>query len=338
MFGRSRRSVRKRGFTLIELLVVIAIIAILIALLLPAVQQAREAARRTQCKNNLKQFGLAFHNYHETHNIFPFGYYVGGDLNASTWGIQLLPYLEQNPLYQQIDQKSPAFNEGPAIGKPGGPQNVAAISTVLTVFLCPSATGEDKYNGLIPTGAGGPGVPPLNLTWTGGRSDYCITTGVRGDFGNIAYAGNQGGQREGAIQPGGLFGAADNKIRNILDGTSSTFLLGERLGGTTIYRVNQVDTALTAALGPTNGGGWGDILNGEHWLKGSLYDGTDGPDGGPCAINCTNLRGSGFYSFHPGGAQFLMCDGSVRFISANIAAHTLASLITRKKGEVVGEY
>jgi prepilin-type N-terminal cleavage/methylation domain-containing protein/prepilin-type processing-associated H-X9-DG protein len=337
MSGRRRDG--QRGFTLIELLVVIAIIAILIALLLPAVQQAREAARRTSCKNNMKQLGLGFHNYHDAHRIFPFAYYVGNDLNASTWGIQLLPYIEQDPLYKSIDHNSPPFNEGPAFGKPAGPQNVVAISTVLSVFMCPSGVGEDKYNGVIPAGAGGPGVPPLNLTWTGGRSDYCITTGVRGDFANIAYSGNAGGAREGAIQPGGLFGdARANRFRTMKDGTSSTFLLGERLGGTDIYRKNQVDPTLTANFGPTNGGGWGDILNGEHWLKGSLYDGTDGPDGGPCAINCTNLRGSGFYSFHPGGAQFLMGDGSVRFISENIAAYIMASLITRKKGEVIGDY
>ena len=94
-----------RGFTLIELLVVIAIIAVLIALLLPAVQQAREAARRSQCKNNLKQFGLAFHNYHDVARRFPFGYYAvpAGPINAASWGLMLLPHLDQGPLYKKYN-------------------------------------------------------------------------------------------------------------------------------------------------------------------------------------------------------------------------------------------
>ncbi|MFQ5732026.1 MAG: DUF1559 domain-containing protein [Planctomycetaceae bacterium] len=332
---------RSRGFTLIELLVVIAIIAILIALLLPAVQQAREAARRTQCKNNLKQFGIAFHSYHETHNIMPFAYAVGPRLNASTWGIQLLPYIEQTPLYNQIDPKVPAFDQAGRLGfNPASVRrNVLAIQTVLQVFMCPSSpSGNEVYQGAIPANAGGPGVPPLTLTWNGARSDYCIATGVRGDFSRIAYAGRAGGNREGAIQPGGLFGRANNRFRNITDGTSNTFLLGERAGGNTIYRKHQEDTTLTRIFGPINGGQWGDILNGEHWLQGALYDGRVGPNGGPCGINCTNLRGGGFYSFHPGGAHFLLADGHVRFISASVAQRILAALITRKKGEVVGEY
>lgn len=332
---------RCRGFTLIELLVVIAIIAILIALLLPAVQQAREAARRSECKNNLRQLGIGLHNYHETHKIFPFGYYVGARLQVSTWGIQLLPFIEQGPLYQMIDHGVPPFDQAGAIGfdAAAGQNNVLLIQTQIPLFLCPSTPGGgETYMGSLPANAGGPGVPPLDLTWMAARSDYCISTGVRGDFGNIAYAGNQGGDRDGAIQPGGLFGRANNRIRNITDGTSNTILLGERAGGATIYRKNRVDSMLTSTFGPLNGGGWGDFLNGEHWLKGALYDGTDGPDGGPCGINCTNLRGGGFYSFHPGGAHFLLGDGHVRFISENIAQHTLASLITRGKGEVFGEF
>ncbi|MBI5760843.1 MAG: DUF1559 domain-containing protein, partial [Planctomycetales bacterium] len=107
------RHFRRVGFTLIELLVVIAIIAILIALLLPAVQQAREAARRTQCRNNLKQLGVAFHNYHDAAGRFPFGYYATPPalgLNAASWGLMLLPYLDQGQLYQKYNFTSPAMN------------------------------------------------------------------------------------------------------------------------------------------------------------------------------------------------------------------------------------
>lgn len=322
-----------RGFTLIELLVVIAIIAILIALLLPAVQQAREAARRAQCKNNMKQLGVGFHNYHETHNTFPFGYHVGTDLNANSWGVMILPFIEQGNIYSRYNHNVAAFNE-----MPGGSANVALISHPLKVFWCPSSIAEEFDDYSLPANAGGPGVPPFDLTWRAARSDYCISTGVRGDFAAIAYSGNPGGDREGAIQPGGMFGQARNKIRDIRDGTSNTIMLGERVGGATIYRKSGPDAALSAAYGPSNGGGWGDFLNGEHWLQGSLYDGTDGPDGGPCAINCTNQRGRNFFSFHTGGCHFLLCDGSVRFVNENIAQFTMAALITRAKREVIGEY
>ncbi len=332
---------RSRGFTLIELLVVIAIIAILIALLLPAVQQAREAARRSQCKNNMKQLGLALHNYHDVHRTFPFAYYVGGNLSMSTWGVQVLPYIEQDTIYKKMSQNAPCWNEGAAIGfHPADVAvNVQMIQTIVTVFQCPSTPGgSEKYNGKIPANSAGPGVPPLDLTWTAARSDYCISTGVRGTFANVAYSGNAGGSRGGAIQPGGLFGLANNKMRQIIDGTSSTILLGERAGGSIIYRKRKQDSALTSAVGFLNGGGWGDLLNGEHWLAGSLYDGNPGADGGPCGINCTNLRSLGFYSFHPGGAHFVMADGHVQFLSENLNQFILAALITRAKGEVVGEF
>src|SRR6266704_1989361 len=130
----------RKGFTLIELLVVIAIIAILIALLLPAVQQAREAARRSQCKNNLKQMGLALHNYHEVANTFPYAYMVNpANFDSNSWGVMVLPYLDQSPLYNQFNCSVPAINEAAAFGFPAAvaQQNIAVISTSLPVFRCP---------------------------------------------------------------------------------------------------------------------------------------------------------------------------------------------------------
>ncbi len=120
-------------------------------------------------------------------------------------------------------------------------------------------------------------------------------------------------------------------MADITDGTSNTFLFGERLGGATIY---QGRTPMSSPFGGVNGGGWADFLNGEHWPNGSLYDGTPGPDGGPCIINCTNLRSAGFYAMHPGGCQFAMCDGSVQFIVGTVNPHTFASMLTRQKGEM----
>lgn len=323
---------RSRGFTLIELLVVIAIIAILIALLLPAVQQAREAARRSQCKNNLKQIGLALHNYHETHRCFPFSWMVGSDLNASVWSIQILPNLDQKPLWDQIDTN---------VGPWGSTANQQAISTVLPVYMCPS-TAESDVHGYDYSGAGFP------INFFSARLDYIPTSGVRADFSGVAYANsNTSGPRDGALAfvgtdpTNGNPGESTTRIRDFTDGTSNTILIGERVGGSNIYKKGQVDSTLTAALGGTNGGGWGDILNGENWIAGSLYDGTPSPfspNGGPCAVNCSNARGAGLYSFHTGGAQVLLGDGSVRFISANVAQLTLASLVTKARGEVIGDF
>ena len=328
---------RRNAFTLIELLVVLAVIAILIALLLPAVQQAREAARRGECRNHLKQLGLALHNYHDAHRRFPFAYFVGGDSNASSWSIQLLPYLDQAPLWNQWDSNVPAFDQAVSFFPPAAVQgNLAVIRRPLPLFKCPSTSAEDEYQGRFPMNAAAAGVPPMSVTWTAARSDYCVTSGVGGAFAEIAYLGADGGDREGSLRPAGLFGKGDTEVMRIKDGASNTFLIGERVGGATIFKRRKPDSTLTTIFGKLNGGGWGDFLNGEHWLRGALQDGT--PNGGPCAINCTNLRGSGFYSFHGGGAHFLMADGAVRFVSADLAAGTFAALITRNGKEAVGEY
>ncbi len=332
---------RLRGFTLIELLVVIAIIAVLIALLLPAVQQAREAARRTQCKNHLKQLGLALHNYHDLYEAFPPGYNVviaaQLDHNTKSAFERLLPYLDQAPLYQSINQDTPMFLGPAGYNVAIQTQNTNLAATILPGMLCPSSTGDKQANYLYPAGAlnPSPAFPSANCTFRGGRSDYSGTSGILGTFANIAYNGSAGGDREGTITPGGT-GGKISAIRDLQDGTSNTFLLGEKTGGTMIYYRTQPAPAAVQALGPTNGGAWACSLAFEHWIAGSLYDGSG--TGGPCPINCTNLRGRGYHSFHSGGCHFLMGDGTVRFISENINAYTFASLITRRKGEVVGEF
>jgi prepilin-type N-terminal cleavage/methylation domain-containing protein len=337
---------RKRSaFTLIELLVVIAIIAVLVALLLPAVQQAREAARRSQCKNNLHQLGLAFHNYHEALNTFPYGYVIGTNLNINNWAVQILPYLDQSALYNAYNCSVPAFVE--AAGFPGFPAasvagNLAVVATTLPVFNCPSVPGGSAtYAGQLPANALGAGAPPINLNFTAAKGDYSVSTGVRGVFANNAYAsfpGGAGGNRDGVLSNAVPGGTNSQKIATITDGVSNTFMLGERSGGGVIYHKKQVFDGGPDLFTMTNGGGWADGFNGEHWLQGALYDGTHQSNGGPCPINCTNLRGDGFHSFHDGGCHFLMGDGSVRFIGESIAAFTMAALITKHKGEVPGDY
>jgi prepilin-type N-terminal cleavage/methylation domain-containing protein/prepilin-type processing-associated H-X9-DG protein len=339
---------RKRSaFTLIELLVVIAIIAVLVALLLPAVQQAREAARRSQCKNNLHQLGLAFHNYHEALNTFPYSYMIDANpknFNVNNWAIQILPYLDQSPLYNLFNSSVPAFSNASAVGfnQAIANQNLVVVNTTLPVFNCPSVPSGSLTNpGVLPANALAGGLPPTNLLYTTAKGDYSCTTGVRGNFANAAYAGFPGGagsQRDGVLTNALITATNNQKIAAITDGTSNTFMLGERTGGGAVFHGRRLFDAGPDALTLLNGGGWGDGWNGEVWFRGSLYDGTNPSDGGPCAINCTNARGDGFHGFHDGGCHFLMADGSVRFINASINGFTFASLITKGKGETLGEF
>lgn len=336
----------KRGFTLIELLVVIAIIAVLISLLLPAVQQAREAARRTQCKNNLKQIGLALHNYHDTYLGFPAGWSLdGANLHLQYWGVSILPYIDQANIYNQWDQSVGNLDQGALFGlnAAGITKNAALAKNVIPAYLCPSnpsAVNIENYgmdSNLSPV--------PMNVTFSSGRNDYSAVSGVRGDFANLAYAGNAGGTRHGVLSGDGW-----EKIRNITDGTTNTLLVAELTGGRTIYSGTKQDSVLNQFVGyPANpgviqdyqGGAWANLYNGENWINGALLSGCPnplgGPDGGACAINCCNRPGN-FHSFHAGGVSAVMADGSVRFLSQNMAAQTLAGLITVQKGELPGEF
>jgi prepilin-type N-terminal cleavage/methylation domain-containing protein len=342
----------RRAFTLIELLVVIAIIAVLIALLLPAVQQAREAARRTQCKNNLKQIGIALHNYLDAAKVFPPAWAATAppaapSFNVSALGVLLLPYMDQTPIYNKYNSNVPPINQAVAFGHPAAviAQNMAVISTPLTAWNCPSTTRTAAtYNAAVPFGG-------TNLTWTAANGDYSVSTGVRQNYAILAYGGNIGGDREGVLQVAGSLPTGQpppndksvgsvSTLSGIIDGTSNTLLLGERVGGTEIYNARWQTQALPASVTGQNAGGWGDFLTGEHWLVGCGYDGNIAacPSGGPCAINCTNGRGFGFYSFHTGGCHFLLADGATRFINQHIAGKTFAGLITRKKGEVIDNF
>ncbi|QDU40360.1 putative major pilin subunit [Maioricimonas rarisocia] len=350
MRSLNAHSARHRGFTLIELLVVIAIIAILIALLLPAVQQAREAARRTQCKNNLKQIGVAFHNYHDTHSRFPqpamIGLTVSSGLNitsGASWQTMLLPFFDQAPIYNQYDTNQSPYSA----------TNQLVTPTILNGFLCPSSPGVSLVEYTIPAGTVlGSGFPPTaaELTMRGGACDYGTLDGVRGDFSSVAQSGqNFGGSRSGwgswslrildvpSMSQGGTGGA----LRDFTDGSSNTILVAEQASRNSLYRLRTLvptSDPEAAVQQMTGSGAWADVFQGDTWVEGRLYDGTPGSDGGPCAVNCSNFRTAGLYSWHPGGAQIVLGDGSVRFISQNIAAWTLFSLITARGGEVVGEF
>ncbi len=339
----------KRGFTLIELLVVIAIIAVLIALLLPAVQQAREAARRTQCKNNLKQQGLALMNYESTHRVFPPARIDLGPGQPNTptgfyqtsWTQMILPYIDQAPLYQ-------AYNCNLTWSDPG---NLAVTTTQISAFMCPSApAGRLVPPSSVLDGVGNPyPSKPYGFCDYGSmnavRPAYFLSNGLPVPPMTMATNTANPAKKGKYEWDGGLKKFAATPIAAITDGTSNTMMCVEDSGRPQIYILGKA-TQLTTG----DGWGWADIQAG-YSLDGTPPDGlsTGKADctipSGPCTlttgaapygVNMTN--DSEMYAFHVGGAHVLMCDGAVRFISANISASTLGAMATRNAGDIVGDF
>ena len=310
-----------RGFTLIELLVVIAIIAVLIALLLPAVQQAREAARRTQCKNNLKQIGLALHNYHDTHNVFPFAsnYLVTGSTSAPahTWVEAIFPYLDQAPLYAKIDFNKnssdpvnrPLF-DGKRFGFISCPSNPKAESLTLRDGSNFNYYGNDPLpfptQGLYYPLCAGSILPDTSPPDCGCTGCYCTTETT------VSW-----GAAQAFSKYPGVFnrGVTRSRINDLSDGTSNTLLAGER---------NAEECGWGGAFSPNfpifftgqkiNSPSRTTVINNDWWK------------------NC------GSSSYHTGGAHFLLGDGAVRFISNNIDQRTYSALGDKADGAVVGEF
>jgi prepilin-type N-terminal cleavage/methylation domain-containing protein/prepilin-type processing-associated H-X9-DG protein len=325
-----RRHPRNRAFTLIELLVVIAIIAVLIGLLLPAVQAAREAARRAQCVNNLKQMGIALHNYHDTQGCFPHSRGLSTPApnfppTATFSGFaRLFPYMEQVPLFNTIN-----FNPLPT-----DPPNSTALGTTASVLLCPSDPRTQ-----VPTGEAG-----VNYRFNEG-SGILFTYGPS-DVGS--------GQNASMPPPDGVFFSISNtKIADITDGTSNTAGMAERLKGdfsnaistpnTDLYWPKTFPSTPDQAILDCLGVNVQDLsyqgvsTQGSPWLTGSTS----------CVVghgNTPNTRSCMFppgrilnmaSSTHPGGVNLLFCDGSVRFIKNTIGRATWRALGTRAGGEVI---
>ena len=330
-FRRARRQ-PKLGFTLVELMVTISIIGILIGMLLPAVQAVREAARRMDCSNRSRQLGIAFHNYHSAFKQLPRAWWLETPptetFNGSNWSMDLLPFLELASVSQRLDMSRLKVDQM-------SPTSVEALRQPLAVFTCPSSpTAPENRRYVVDTSSAGLPFTATNIA----PSDFSPTTGVRGLLANHAFGSELDANREGALQVvSDIFGGEhDGHFRDILDGLSHTFLVGERTGGNQIYNGNRFDPVATNFLSGLDGGGWGDLLNGEHWVQGSLRGGIGWPpQGGPCAVNCTNARGFGFHSFHVGGSHFLMADGSVQFVNSEVDARLFASHVTRRGGEII---
>jgi prepilin-type N-terminal cleavage/methylation domain-containing protein len=351
----------KRGFTLIELLVVIAIIAILIALLLPAVQQAREAARRAQCKNNLKQIGLALHNYEELFKTLPPGVInaPSGAANGNlfSWNQMILAQFDQGPLSKKFNK------ERLILDNTGGNQreNLRMAQTILPSLRCPSDVGpEQNNNGALISQA---------------TSNYPGVFGVgipTGDFTNNLFAGQ-------VVATQGCFGQNSKvRITDIKDGTSNCFMVGERRMGRTCDSWASNATAPSAGVPAQSATGyygdpqvvgtrvahhsvanfctfWAGVET-EHDLVeilGTTTEGTSGPvgigSGVVIKINTKVLPGTvirlgqddttvGFNSYHTGGCHFLIGDGTVRFISENVDGVTYVNLSRRSDGSTLGPF
>ncbi len=315
---------KRCGFTLVELLVVIAIIGILIALLLPAVQAAREAARRMQCSNNLKQIGLALHGYHAAHRCFPPGGITEGYCGAKSltnWAICILPYLEQKTLYDRYDMS--AFNED--LGENDGNKEVREAD--VAVFNCPSDIGASELEVPNSGPAASASVKYRRGSYRGvaGRIDSSISWGCPNDASWVSSM-NAHLDWRGPLHVVGTpgLGAGTESFSRISDGTSNTLMVGER------------------AVKPAGYGG-----SGTFWAYsyGCYNIGYSFPDSRNLMVDiekCIEAPGpivswgciAGWGSFHPGVLVFAACDGSVHAISESIDMELFCQLCTISGGEV----
>lgn len=285
----------RRAFTLIELLVVIAILAILIGLLLPAVQKVRSAAQRVSCSNNLKQIGLALHNYHSANEVFPAGFNTSGTFTDTGWQLQLLPYLEQDSLFTQSFVYLTAH--------PGGTDSTAFLagSFVMSMFICPANTRPlvDVYAGVT----------------------YEITS----------YMGNAGTSSGNPVSGDGILYSGSNvHITDITDGTENTIAVGERPCTGDLYWGWGF-----APFGTGYGDGDTVLGSNDSSLATRLGDAAANVGLRPPTQPHTaaEIDGAHYWSFHDGGANFVFCDGSVHFLNYSADA-VFVQLCTRNGGEV----
>jgi len=342
---------KNKGFTLIELLVVIAIIAVLIALLLPAVQQAREAARRSQCKNNLKQIGLALHNYLDTHSCFPPGSLSGanaastnpwdaasGFWTQTNWRAFIWPFVDQGALYNSMDWSSVDRSFASGLGAVNN-RNILN-GHVVPVYACPSSssptnptTGQFTSNSdaiQVPMYVGISGASLDNMA-----AAYPTASNSVG-FLTVSYGV--------ALGNGGLLLNQVTRDRDFTDGMSNTMIVGEQSGliNNEDIRTGHYGGYVGSLIpGPVTPGRDPNGANANEWaigVAGTVFPPnfkTTSPPGGTIGIYMLNI---GLTSFHTGGIHGLLADGSVRFISENISIDTYKNLSARNDGLVIGEF
>jgi prepilin-type N-terminal cleavage/methylation domain-containing protein len=307
---------RRRGFTLVELLVVIAIIGVLVGLLLPAVQSAREAARRTQCTNNLKNLGLAMHNHHDSQGHFPFGFH-----NEETlWSARILPYIEETPLYETM-----IFQEG-GLGNwnNASSPNTVACGTLVTVFRCPSMAVEEHIDN-----EGIPGRVPCSYRACGGSNIWSD------DISTISSLAPTGAMALEQHPLNGIFyGNSETRMGGIPDGTSKTIMIGESYTDPRYVKDGQaMDYWYFGApqIGAWRVGG----IGGTEYSEGV---GSTGPRMNS-RLDPTmpgTIQEMSFGSYHPAGAIFGFADGSVRFLPEDIDYVVYQGMGSRNGGELTG--
>lgn len=354
MRSQSSSALRSPGFTLVEVLVVIAIIGLLVALLLPAIQQSRASARRAQCLNNLKQIGTAIHNYHEAHSALPPGYITNfpQDVNATErshwgWGAMILPQIDQGALYNQLNIGSKSLHENLAT-----PDGLATLTTPLPAFRCASDTGPslNNFDEALADNPADPEAPWYNRHVTSNGTDRIAIATSNYVMVACSSISTTPPVYFAAYGPATGVGFQNSfvKFSDVTDGTSNTFLVGERC-----FRFGDLNTGAANALGFSSqvntGGSSAGIKAAGMCVLGLPHLG----------INWTSIerthQARAFHSLHSGGAHFLMCDGSVRFVSENIQYNsktvaggsfsngdwidsTLERLCARNDGQVVGEF
>lgn len=309
------RSSDRAGFTLIELLVTIGIIAILVSLLLPAVQAAREAARRTQCRNNLKQMGLALHNFESTYRHFPASGYTEKTIanpsgSFTSWRATVLPYLEQAAAFEdyRFDQHWWSAD------------NLQAGQHAMPVYRCPSVPQQKPITAAVEKSP----RPELTLDAPIQPSDYEAVMGIRNVIDPNRYLSKQSTRSV-------LFRNSETRFRDITDGASNTIAIVECAARPSVYRKRQ----LVESVVNDQGNGWLDSES-AFSVDGASKDGSHQGQGilvTSMPMNVTNENE--IYSFHNSGALFLFADGHVSFLNENIDLKTLAAMITKSGDEIV---
>jgi prepilin-type N-terminal cleavage/methylation domain-containing protein len=339
-----RFSCRRRGFTLVELLVVIAIIGTLVGLLLPAVQAARESARATQCRNNMKQIGTALHNYHDAKKSFPYGGQIPVNTSQGNWNwrVDILPFMEEASLYSSLSL-TPTSNWRSNTGVTGTNLYTASISA----FQCPSSQFPARYKAatsnitdLIYNGTSA--VEVMDYVGISGAA----TSAFADPFGRSNQCSSGLNSVCGAFCRNGMLTVETRKMKDCIDGTSSTIIVAEQSGA-----VNG------AEISAQRQGGWHGLVNGKtteidmgtltlvspgrnDWYIGGVTTVVQLPNwywvsGAPGPYNYTGGNNTLINSFHPGGINVLLTDGAVRFMAENIGLTTLQQLCVKDDGQSV---